>query len=124
MAHELPPPDRPDDADSTQSQHSRRQAEETQIPTPDEILRQLVHINSMVLMGVSSIPKARVILQNLQIQLKAQTQRPEGENLREPSMEALAELLRKDPTFINLLEGILSDAHIACLLRHNPDAPH
>jgi hypothetical protein len=122
MNQELPSPDQADESKSSQSQHSRRQRKGPRIPTRDEILQMLSQLNGMVMMGLISTPKARVIQQNLQIQLKAQTQRPEADQC-EVSMEGLGEALKRDPELIKLLEGFLSDEQVEWLLRQNTDAP-
>lgn len=123
MTLELPSPGQPNDEDSARSQHSRRQSERPRLPSRDEILELLNRIPGMVIMGHLSPSKARVIQQNLQIQLKAQTQRPEVENQVEGSMEALSEALRRDPELAKVLEGFLTDEQVAALLRQNTDAP-
>jgi hypothetical protein len=122
MKQELPSPDQTNESKASQSQHSRRQRQGPRIPTRDEILQMLSQLNGMVMMGLVSTPKARVIQQNLQIQLKAQTQRPEADQ-REVSMEGLGEALKRDPELIKLLEGFLSDEQVEWLLRQNTGAP-
>jgi hypothetical protein len=123
MTQITPSPSHANDNVSSESQHSGRRTKGPRIPTRDDILELLNRLNGMVLMGMISVPKAKIIQQNLQIQLKALTQQPQAEMQRELSMEDLGEALRRDPSLGKLFEGFLSDDQIECLLRQPPDAP-
>ena len=123
MTRELPSPGQSDEEEAAQSQHSRRQTQDPGIPTRDEILKMINRLPGLILSKSISRADAKLILQILQTLLKTQTLRPEAENQREVSIEALADALRRDPTLQDTLAPFLSRAQIDAILRQNSDAP-
>jgi hypothetical protein len=75
----------------------------------------LLHLNGMVLTGMTSPRAATVVQRGLGLILDSQGRReqrqPEG-----VAQEGLVELCRKDPTLINLIAPLLTDGQFEWLM--------
>ncbi len=95
------------------------------LPTVEEILQQLLQLNSAVAIGAMSTKEAGLIHKNLRIVLQTQMKRASREDTG-PSQEALVDLCRKDPQALNLIEPFLTDEHVKWVmneLSENTDGP-
>ncbi len=119
-------PATPSDTNDSDSSESRDPQDRAQAPrnlTYDEILRLLSQLDSLVMMGMIELPKAKFIQQTLKIQLTALMQKPQAESHRAVPMEDLAAALRRDPSLGKLFAGFLSAEQIEWLLQQGRAAP-
>jgi hypothetical protein len=86
------------------------------IPDTDQILTMLMKLNGMVTLGMISPAQANVIQRNLRIILDVQNQRARVDGGGQ-STQALADLCRTNPHFLNLLEPFLDDQQMDWLMK-------
>jgi hypothetical protein len=129
----LPPPDDPGPDNGQpglppggqdpphRSSGSRRPQGE--IPTVEDILKMLLHLNGLVVTGLIPTPRANAVHRTLQTVLNTQLKRQQQQS-QVPDQEPLAEACRKDPRLVTILEPFLSDDQIAWLLGQIKEGPH
>ncbi len=104
----------------TRSSTHRKASKKISIPTVDQILQQLMHLNSVVAFGAMSSRDASLINKNLKIVLDVQMKRANREDSG-PSQEALSEFCRNDPRLLNALEPFLADDQVEWLMSEITD---
>ena len=101
----------------------RRHRQRVPIPSVEEILQQLLQLNSAVAIGAMSTRDAALIHKNLRTVLDVQMKRANREDSG-PSQEALAELCRDDPRVLSAIEPFLTDAQLGQLVNEVTDDPN
>jgi hypothetical protein len=115
MPTALPPPS-PNDGDPSRSQRTRERSRKgSAIPSAEEILAMLVRLNGLVALKLISSAQATVMQRNLRTILDYHVRQVQGGQPGLPQA-ALAELCRKDPRILNLLEPLLTDAQVDWLM--------
>jgi hypothetical protein len=109
----LPAPDPSESGDSSgpKAGANRRKrcrtGQDAKIPNVDELLTQLLRLNGLVAMNMLSTSRAGVIQRGLRAILDVQLKRTQEGQGALPQ-DALAELCRKDPNILHLLEPLLN----------------
>lgn len=122
MSNLLPPPkpDKSSKASTEDTAPPRRERKNRKLPTTEEILQMLLHLNGLVTIKMLSTSEATVIQRNLRTILDVQLKRTQGGQDGLPQ-EALAELCRADPHILDLLEPLLSDEQVQWLMGSDTD---
>jgi len=122
MSLSLPPPPNPEERQSTgatdgpEVRRRPRRGRKSEIPTVDELLKQIMQVNGMVVLKHLSPQAASTILTGLKVLLEVQRER-EAVSQEQLASEALVAACRRDPQLVTLLEPLLTDEQLDTLVK-------
>lgn len=122
MSNLLPPPnpDKSSKAGPDEPGAPRRGPKNRKLPSTEEILKLVMHLNGLVATKFLSTSEATVIQRGLRMVLDVQTKPAQGGQGILPQ-EALAELCRADPHVLDLLEPFLTDEQAQWVMGSDTD---
>jgi hypothetical protein len=107
-----------DDPDEEPSSSSSSHDQKTsKLPSVDELLQKIMHVNGLVAIGLLNPSKANTILRGLQTVLAAQMKKGQAERDQSISQEMLTELIKADPKVLNMLAPLLTEEQVAWAMR-------
>lgn len=95
----------------------QRQRKTLKLPSVDELIAQLLHLNGAVLMGQISTQQANLMYRTITSAITALMKRGSGTQDQLKDTESLVEAIRRDPSLLNTLEAFLSDDQLDRLLK-------
>jgi len=122
MSLSLPPPPNPEESQSTgatdgpEVRRRPRRGRKSEIPTVDDVLKQVMQVNGMVVLRQLSPQAASTIIMGLKVVLDVQHQR-EALSQEQLASDALVAACRRDPQLVTLLEPLLTDEQLDHLVK-------
>lgn len=123
MTLSLPSPGEKQHESRSTNSAGRQGSQDAEIPSVDKIAAMLLKLNGLVMMNIISAAQASVIQRSLRTLLDIQLKRVPGDR-QGLSQDALAELYRKDPRIVSLLEPFLSEQQVDWLMGVVKDDPN
>ncbi len=111
----LPAPHDPDDHSPHGEPRGGRSRRRRKIPSREEIYDQVLQLIGLVVMGYTKSSQANVILKGLKMILDGHYRDQHAGGPGE-DQQNLAELCRKDPQLLKMVEGLLTDEQVAWVL--------
>lgn len=116
MANDLTPPQGGDREHSQHHDDGRAgKKAKRELPSVEQLLHQLLQLNSAVLLGAVASREAGLIHKNIRAVLDVQLKRANPEEAGR-NHEALADACRRDPKIINALAPFLSPEQLQALM--------